>query len=62
MSGRSIGGAGGDIHPRHDGAGLHGPAQEETQGCGDEEGGLGEVQANVHEFTEVDGRGHMMRA
>ena len=51
--GRSVGGAAGDLHPRHDGAGLHGAAEEETQGLRHEECRPGEVQANVHEFAAV---------
>ena len=35
--GCSVRGVGGDLHPRHDGAGLHGAAEKETQGLHHEE-------------------------
>ena len=52
-AGGSDGGAAGDLHPGHDGAGLHGSAEEETQGIHHEDCRLGEVQANVDECVEV---------
>ncbi|KAF3857174.1 hypothetical protein F7725_009033, partial [Dissostichus mawsoni] len=40
-------------HPRHDGAGLHGPAEEEAQGLHHEESRRGEVQTTADECTEI---------
>ena len=60
--GCSYSGAGGDLHPGHDGAGLHGAAQQEAQGHHHEKSRPGEVQANAHGFTEVERYCNKLRA
>lgn len=52
-TGHGHSGAGGEVHTRHDGAGLHGVAQQGTQGVHHEESGLGEVQADDDEIASV---------
>lgn len=52
--GCSDGGAAGDLHPRHDGAGLHGAAEQGPQGFHHGDSGPGEVQGNAHESAEVE--------
>lgn len=41
-------GVGGDVYPRHDGAGLHGEAEKSTHSLHYEESRLREVQGNVN--------------
>ena len=53
-AGGGVGGDGGAVHPRHDGAGLHGAADAQTQGHHHEEGGPGEVQGDDDERAQVE--------
>lgn len=46
--GGSVGGAAGHMHPRNDGAWLHGMFKEEPQGCHHEKSWPGEIQSNAH--------------